>query len=396
MSNVTWHVPGRIEVLGKHTDYAGGQVLVCAIDRAVTVSATPGSQGLTAKTTASDEPVSLVAGQDSGLKAGHWGRYVQTVVDRLTANFGPLIPCHLEVSTTLPFASGMSSSSALLCGVALALADLNGIPDTESWQRNIPDRLALAGYLARVENGLSWGDLAGVRGVGTAGGSEDHTAMICAVPGTLSQFAFDPVRHLADVPLPASLSFVVAVSGLSAEKTAGALHAYNGASLATREILSRWNAQVTDPAPSLAAAVAADADGRLGRLVADDPSLVSRLRHFVTESTVLVPGAVHALSVGDLGGFGALVGESQRRAESDLGNQVPETVVLAASARTLGAHAASAFGAGFGGSVWALVDTQQADDFAGRWLASYRSRFSDRTTADVMVTRPAAAAERLH
>ncbi len=396
MTSVTWRVPGRIEVLGKHTDYAGGRVLVCAIDRAVTVSATAGGDGITATSTASDEPVRLVAGQDPGLRAGHWGRYVQTVVDRLTANFGPLLPCGITVSTTLPLASGMSSSSALLSGVALALADLNGLPDTELWQRNIPNRLALAGYLARVENGLSWGDLAGLKGVGTAGGSEDHTAMICAVPGKLSQFEFSPMRHLADVPLPASLSFVVAVSGVPAEKTAGALHAYNKASLATREILSRWNAGSSTPAVSLAAAVEEDAgEGRLAGLVADDPGLDARLRHFIAESTVLVPGAVHALSVGDLEGFGAVVVESQQRATTDLGNQVPETIALAASALPLGAYAASAFGAGFGGSVWALVDTEHANDFAGRWLAHYRSQFPDRTTADVIVTRPSEAAERL-
>jgi galactokinase len=397
VSTVTWHVPGRIEVLGKHTDYAGGRVLVCAIDRAVSVTATPGIQGIYASSTASDEPVSVVAGQDPGLPAGHWGRYVQTVVDRLTANFGSLIACRLSVSTTLPLASGMSSSSALLCGVALALADLNGISDTDAWHRNTPDGLALAGYLARVENGLSWGDLAGARGVGTAGGSEDHTAMLCAVPGELSQFAFDPVERLADVPLPAWLSFVVAVSGVPAEKTAGALHAYNSSSHATREILARWNAGMPNAASSLATAVVADAgEGRLGRLVADDSRLVARLRHFIAESTVLVPGAAHALSAGDLNGFGALVDESQWYAETDLGNQVPETVDLAASARELGAHAASAFGAGFGGSVWALVDTQHADEFATQWLDLYRRRFPDRTAADVLVTRPAAAAERLY
>lgn len=396
MSSVTWRVPGRIEVLGKHTDYAGGQVLVCAIDRAVSVTATSACTGITATSTASDEPVNLVAGRDPALPQGHWGRYVQTAVDRLSANFGSLAPCRIAVSTTLPLASGMSSSSALVCAVSLALVELNEIAGTEAWQSNIPDRLALAGYLASVENGLGWGELAGSRGVGTAGGSEDHLAMICGVQGQLSQFSFDHMGRITDVPLPPSLSFVVAVSGVPAEKTAGALHAYNKAALATREILSRWNAASSSPAQNLSAALDADAGGgQLVRLVADDPFLVARLRHFTKESNVLVPAAVRALSASDLDSFGAIVDESQRGAETDLGNQVPETVELAASARRMGALAASAFGAGFGGSVWALVETEKADAFGASWLEAYRRRFPGRTAAEVLVTRPCAPAERL-
>ena len=75
----------------------------------------------------------------------------------------------------------MSSSSALLCGVALALADLNGFSATPAWQDACPDRLSLAGYLACIENGRTWRGLAGSRGVGTFGGSEDHTAMLLSL-----------------------------------------------------------------------------------------------------------------------------------------------------------------------------------------------------------------------
>ncbi len=66
---------------------------------------------------------------------------------------------------------------------------------------------------------------------------------------------------------------------------------------------------------------------------------------------------------------------SQQAAEKLLGNQVPETIFLAASARRLGAAAASAFGAGFGGSVWALVETAGADGFLAAWADQYRAEF---------------------
>ena len=87
---------------------------------------------------------------------------------------------------------------------------------------------------------------------------------------------------------------------------------------------------------------------------------------FVAEAQRLVPGATRALAAGDLATFGTLVDESQHLAEQWLGNQIPETSALARLARRLGADGASAFGAGFGGSVWALVEGD-GDAFARRW-----------------------------
>jgi galactokinase len=79
-----------------------------------------------------------------------------------------------------------------------------------------------------------------------------------------------------------------------------------------------------------------------------------------------------------------------------LGNQVPETVALARSARRLGAAAASAFGAGFGGAVWALVRTAAADDFLERWGREYLAAFPDRgKQAQFFLTRPGPGMERL-
>ena len=93
--------------------------------------------------------------------------------------------------------------------------------------------------------------------------------------------------------------------------------------------------------------------------------------------------------------FGRLVDESQSGAEQGLRNQVPETIALQRSARELGAHAASGFGAGFGGSVWALVPTGGAEEFGQRWLAAYRASHPERSGATASVTRPGGAARRL-
>jgi galactokinase len=77
--------------------------------------------------------------------------------------------------------------------------------------------------------------------------------------------------------------------------------------------------------------------------------------------------ALSAFERTDARTLGELAADSQRDADLLLGNQVPATSALATSARTLGAFAASNFGAGFGGAVWALIDAGEADAFARKW-----------------------------
>lgn len=399
MNAVTWRVPGRIEVFGKHTDYAGGNVLTCAVDVGVTATArATAGDAVIAHSAAFDEPVSLRAGQDAGLPAGHWGRYLATVVDRLASNFGPLGGIELQVTSDLPLASGMSSSSAMVVATAMAIAELRGYPSTPSWVSEIgTDRLRLANYLAAIENGSSFGALPGHTGVGTFGGSEDHAAMLCGQAGMLTGFGFAPVAARGGVHWPDDWVFVVAVSGVAAEKTGPAQQLYNRASLATVAAVRSWNAATGRADRKLADVVRSSPDAT-DRLLAilDDDYLIRRVRHFVTESEVLVDQAMHALSSGDLSGFGAAASASQLVAEQLLGNQVPQTVALARLAGELGAVAATSFGAGFGGSVWAMVPRSAAADFADAWLARYRTAFPQAgAAASTLITTPSQAATRL-
>src|SRR2546426_5727107 len=116
----------------------------------------------------------------------------------------------------------MSSSSALVVAVFTALADVNALERRPEYLADIRGVEDLAGYLGAVENGLSFGPLAGDRGVGTFGGSEDHTAILCSRAGRLAQYAFRPVRFERDVGLPPDWTFVVGASGVAAEKAGGA------------------------------------------------------------------------------------------------------------------------------------------------------------------------------
>ena len=142
---------------------------------------------------------------------------------------------------------------------------------------------------------------------------------------------------------------------------------------------------------SLADAVrsSADAPARLAMLVAGDDYLRRRLAHFLAESEEIIPKAAEALSAGDLAAFGAAVDQSQQQASIALGNQVPETEFLAREARALGAIGSTSFGAGFGGSVWAMVPTTDAQGFAQEWLERYTGTYPlVASMASTIIARP--------
>lgn len=386
-----WFVPGRLEVFGKHTDYAGGNSLLAAVDRGITIDLEDADADITASTSASSGELVLRDGESPDLPAGHWGGYVSAVLDRLRLNFGDIQPARLTIDSNLPLASGMSSSSALVVALALSLIDHNNLRETPQWKENIHDDVDLAGYMACFENGMSFGTLEGIRGVGTFGGSEDHTSMLCCTADHLTQFRFCPIVEGDSVRLPDELSFVVAVSGLLAEKTGGALASYNQASVRTREIVSAWNDATGRSDVTIADALAADEDASEGlrSIVAHSPELTSRLRAFLTESEEIIPAATAALRDGDLETFGQLSDLSQRNADQNLGNQVAQTNRLQALAREMGADGATSFGAGFGGSVWALTRTQDAEAFGTQWLDRYTSEYPEvQGRASVLTTRP--------
>ena len=94
--------------------------------------------------------------------------------------------------------------------------------------------------------------------------------------------------------------------------------------------------------------------------------------------------------------MGRLAQLSQQHAEAWLGNQVPETAALAALARECGAMAATSFGAGFGGSVWALVDADESDRFAREWLSAYARRFADQRNVAWFAARPGPPVTEIH
>ena len=440
-------VPGRIEVLGKHTDYAGGRSLLAAVERGFTVDVEPaaddrilihdGRRQETVRLPVPADPEDesggyLAPGEVATTDASTpgWEIYPRTVVRRAARDFpGHLRGCRIEISGTLPPAAGLSTSSALITATFLALDAVCGFSRSAPYREAIgrppfggsdvdpydpqlrESREALAGYLGAVERGSPYPGLAGEPGgprggpggVGTRGGSEDHVAILCAEPDTLVRYAFEPVRREGSVPLPDGHAFVVGVSGVVAEKKGGARQRYNLLSDTAARAADLWR-QATGGAHRHLGAILEhvnDVDRVLSAIrdrAREDErdSLLRRARHFAAEATEIIPAAADAIGAGDLAAFGELVDRSQELAEELLGNQVPETVHLARTARGLGAVAASAFGAGFGGSVWALVPEPDIDGFIEDWRARYLEAFPDRAaTATFFATSAAEPARTL-
>lgn len=398
-------VPGRVELLGKHTDYAGGRSVVLAADRAFRAAAVRRADRLVRMIPADrpGEAVTFAIAQRPDQPPGHWAHYAATVARRLAANFdsaAELRGADIAFLSDLPPAAGMSSGSALLITVALALIDLNELELSEPWSHTIRGREDLAMYLACVENGQSFAALGGEAGVGTFGGSEDHTAILCAQAGKLSIYSYAPTRFEQTVAWPTDIALAVATCGVAAEKTGGRLHDYNHAAERARLAVETYNRTYGTQYRHLRDLLhgyhgpADDVRAFLDGLCKTEPTLEGmglgeRFEQFWREDQIIIPQAMEAFARADWEAFGRLCDQSHHLADEFLENQIPQTNALQHLARTRGALAASAFGAGFGGSVWAVVHAGEIEGFLRAWRQAYRAEFPDESArAEFFRTRP--------
>jgi galactokinase len=394
-----WCVPGRIEIFGKHTDYAGGRSLLAAVPRGFVVVAKPRSDHRVRVFDARHGELAVIDARDTDRVWRGWTNYAAVTIRRFEHNFpGASLGADIAIARDLPRAAGLSSSSAFVVSIALALIRRAGLEARDDWRAAITSVEDLAWYLGCVENGLSYRSLSGIAGVGTQGGSQDHTAILACRPGVVSHYSFMPVQAHGESPMPPAWRFVIASSGVHADKAGTVRDRYNRASQAVEKLLGIWNATAKAPARSLAAALdsAPGAEERLRHAVQHQAAvppefsaadLERRLSMFVRE-TARVPRAAAAFASADQHSLEALTRASQEDAERLLGNQIPETIKLASLAYEEGAFAASAFGAGFGGSVWALVPAGDAAAFGQEWMRRYREAFPFRDTAEWFAASP--------
>lgn len=303
---VTAVAPGRVNLMGDHTDYTGGLVLPMALDLATTVTGGRGGDVVRLRSDSEPEPaivpVAITAEEVASLEPA-WARYVAAVL----VETGLRVGFDGAVSTTVPVGAGLSSSAALEAAVALAL----GADD-----RGEADRPELAETLRRAEQLAS----------GVPCGVMDQLVSLCGVDGhalLIDCFTLET----ATVPIPEAIEVVVVDSGVR-RRLAEVPYAER------RDELVR---AASDPSTS-------------------DPVLRRRARHLATENQ-RVRDLARALTTGDVGAVGALLAESHRslRDDAEVSTPAVDAVVerLSASPGVLGARLT---GGGWGGCVVALCE----------------------------------------
>ncbi|WP_019812182.1 galactokinase, partial [Saccharomonospora halophila] len=325
--------PGRVNVIGEHTDYNDGFVLPMALPHAVTVAAgrRVGPRVRVLSRQQPGAPESLDLGAEPGAVTG-WPAYVAGVVWSLRTHGFDLGGVDLVVDGDVPAGAGLSSSAALECAVASALADLFGIAAGPA---------ELARLAQRAENDF----------VGMPCGVMDQMASMTCTAGHLlfldtrslgtEQVAFAPAAHgrtllVVDTRAPHRL-----VDGEYADRRRACEKA--ASALGVRALRDF----TTDTLPDV-----------LSRL--DGESQRRRVRHVVTENE-RVSRVVARLRAGELDAVGPLLTESHTSLRDDYEVTVPELDTAVDTALEAGALGARMTGGGFGGCVIALVPTDRAD-----------------------------------
>ncbi len=316
---VTAVAPGRVNLIGEHTDTTGGLVLPMAIDLTTTVTGTPG--GKVVRLTSADEPEAAVVRLDVAAPAAAtpgWARYVAGVV----AELRPAVGFTGHVTTTVPVGAGLSSSAALEVSVALALG-FDG-PARE-----------LAELAQRAEQTASGVPCGIMDQLASAAGVAGHALLI-----DCHTLAVEPV------PLSDDVEVRVIHSG-QARRLAGSAYAQRRAEVEAAQAALGPLRLLTDPS-------AADA--------LDDAVLARRARHVISENQRVRTFAA-ALRRGDVAAAGEAMAESHRslRDDFEVSTEVLDALVARLST-TPGVHGARLTGAGFGGCVVALTEPGVLDE----------------------------------
>ena len=403
--------PGRVNLIGEHTDYNGYPVLPMAIEREILAAWAP----------AKDDTV-CIANLNPRFPArtfqarlppepfpqGDWGNYVQAAVHGLLEErvvSAPAKGFQALYTGNIPDAAGLSSSAALVVATGLVFLAANG---------KTCDPLALADLLARAE-----------RYVGTEGGGMDQAVSLLGQPGKALRIDFFPLRA-RQVSLPAGYGFVISHSLVRAKKSAEARAQYNlrvvecrlACVLAAQALFKRTGfplhpKRLSDLAPKKLSLSAKEVDRivhealggnswasgeiakKLGKSVeqisdsycklqdgstipepASGYKLWKRYRHVASEAR-RVEQAVRELEKGDAEAFGNLMNTSHASCRDDYEVSCPELEALVAIAREHGALGARLTGAGFGGSTVSLVPEDRADSLIKALGVEYYSRRSE-------------------
>lgn len=362
-----WAAPGRVNVIGEHTDYNGGFVLPIALSHTTRAAVARRDDGRLAL--ASRQGDGGVVGLDlADLAPGRpegWAGYPAGVVaglrDRLPGGVSVL------VDSDVPVGAGLSSSAALTCSVALALRDLVA-PELRG-----PDLVELA---RRAENDF----------VGAPTGILDQSASVLCTAGH-ALFLDTRDRSSEQVPLDlagAGLALLVVDSGVTHEHAGGG---YGDRRRECEEAARRLGVAFLREVEDV------DRLDVLADGTEEGDVLVRRARHIVTEDARVLEVVAHLRGDADPRRIGPVLTAGHESLRDDFEISVPLLDAIVESAVAAGAHGARMVGGGFGGSAIALVDTDAVDTVT----AAVTDRFAreGHPAPRTFVTVPSAGARRL-
>jgi galactokinase len=343
--------PGRVNLIGEHTDYNGGFVLPAAIPQRTRAVLAPRDDDTVRAASAAVERGQVGAYRLGAERPGRgWLDYVQGITHVLAADGHRIAGFDLHLESEVPVGSGVSSSAALEVAVLRALR--------RAFDLRLDD-VALALVAQRAESEF----------VGARVGVMDQMAASLA---DAEAVLFLDTRSLAyrRVPLPATIELVVLDSGVAHRHAAGE---YN-----------RRRAECEEAAARLGVGLLRDVTpADLARLDALPDPLARRVRHVVTENQRVL-AAVDALAAADAGRLGALVRASHASLRDDYEVSTPELDLLVElAAADDDVHGARLTGGGFGGSV-VMVARAGSGGAAGARVARSYARQSG-LTATVLV-----------
>jgi galactokinase len=315
---VTAFAPGRVNLIGEHTDYNGGLALPFAIEAGVMVTATPGEDGrlvAVADDLGEQDEIDLSAIEP----ARGWRAFVRGVAAELRAAGAPVRTGRVAITGDVPQGGGLSSSAALEVALALALIALSGA------QR--PDHVTLARLCSRVENDWVGARTGLLDQLASLGGEPDHALLI-------------DFQTMALTPVPLRLDGYRVVTLDSGEVHDLAESGYNERRAECAEVCERLGLD----------SVSAASPAQISTL--PEP-LTRRARHVISENA-RVEAAVVALRDDDLAALGPLLTQSHASLRDDYEVSTPAVEATVARLDAAGALGARIVGGGFGGNVLAL------------------------------------------
>jgi galactokinase len=363
-----WAAPGRVNVIGEHTDYNGGFVLPIALEHTTRAAVARRDDGVLALDSLQEPGVVQVPLADlvPG-KPGGWAGYPAGVVFELREAVAAAGGLSVLVDSDVPVGAGLSSSAALECAVALAVRDLLRLDLTSE---------DLVDVSRRAENDF----------VGAPTGILDQSASVLCQAGH-ALFLDTRDRGTRQVPFDlaaAGLALLVVDSGVTHEHAGGG---YGDRRRECEEAAARLGVEFLRAVDDVIALAPLD-DGTPGGEV-----LLRRARHIVTENARVLEVVAALSGDADPRAIGPILTAGHASLRDDFEISVPALDDIVETAVAAGAHGARMVGGGFGGSAIALVDSDAVDAVTA--AVGQRFTAAGRAAPRTFVTVPSAGARRL-